>query len=200
MNDELFSTEQFENMLRNFDPDQPESLNDLIQYSKNRLRLLAHRLFANESQLSRWEQTDDVVQNAMMDLCNTLRREKPTTKNSFFALAFTIIRHKILDMARSLRRENADALYHHHTTGAAIDSDVPRLWEGETPATADRSILLQEAVESLPDREKTVIELCYFGEMTSEIAAETLGVSVRTLREIKRSARLKIRNYMNDLK
>lgn len=190
--DHLFSTEQFEKMLKDFDPNRPESFELLLQYSSDRLRTLAHRLFFGENFLHRWAETDDILQNAVMDLCTTLRRETPTTKTGFFALASGIIRHRILDMARALRSQNADALYHHHTTAPTLDSDAPRLWEGMTDSPADTTLRLQEAIDALPDREKKVIELCYFGGIDTKTAAETLGISERRLREIRRSAQLQI--------
>ena len=52
------------------------------------------------SKVKRWEQTDDVLQNAMLRLHRSLVEVKPESPRQFYGLAATQIRRELIDLAR----------------------------------------------------------------------------------------------------
>lgn len=77
----------------------------------------------------------------------------------------------------SLQSEIGDGLTIEQTVGD----------DGMEERTLER-IALREAVASLPDRERQVIELRYFRSMTQERAARVLGVSQVQVSRLERKA------------
>ena len=61
----------------NFGPGTRRRATEVIGRSCERLRQLAHRMLKNYPRLRRWEQTDDVLQNAMIRLHRSLAEVKP---------------------------------------------------------------------------------------------------------------------------
>lgn len=193
-----FSTSAFDDLLKNFDPQRAEAFDELFRYCSLRLEMLAHQLFAGESLLHRWAETDDVLQAALLDLYNALKKGGPTTKNGFFALASTVIRHKILDMARQYRSRGGDALFHHHTTVSDLSQLPTPDGRGTAISSPEENVRLQEAIDHLSGREKELVELLFFGGVDSQTAAEILGVADRTFRQLKRDAMLHVRDFLRN--
>ena len=52
------------------------------------------------SRVHRWEQTDDVMQNAALRLYRTLADVQPATVQDFFRLAALNVRRELLDLAK----------------------------------------------------------------------------------------------------
>ena len=58
--------------------------------------------------------------------------------------------------------------------------------------------MLQKALDKLPRECRKVFELCYFQEMDNETAAQTLGVSVETVKAQKRRGKQILREKLKD--
>src|SRR5690349_20381623 len=107
-----------------------------------------------------------------MDAQDGLAFEHPA---QFFSYAAQAMRHLLLDLARSHRSQRAGGLRQHVTLTANNETLVLE--------SADQVIALDRALESLAEvdaRAARVIELRYFAGLTSERAAEALGISKRT--------------------
>jgi RNA polymerase sigma-70 factor (ECF subfamily) len=63
--------------------------------------------------LKRWEQTDDVLQNATPRLCRALRETTPPTVRDFFRLAALHVRRELIDLARHHYGPQGPAARHH---------------------------------------------------------------------------------------
>ena len=66
----------------------------LFRHCCERLERLARRMLADFPAVRRWEQTDDVFQNAAMRLTRSLQDVKPESVRHFYALAATQIRRQ----------------------------------------------------------------------------------------------------------
>jgi RNA polymerase sigma-70 factor (ECF subfamily) len=60
---------------------------DLVKFARERLSRLARKMLRSYPSVQRWEQTDDVLQNASMRLCRSLEAVKPESVRSFISLA-----------------------------------------------------------------------------------------------------------------
>jgi RNA polymerase sigma factor (sigma-70 family) len=73
---------------------------DLLRYTQNRLTRLARKMLKGYPVVHRWEETDDVLQDACLRLLKALEVVKPTDCRGFFNLAATQIRRELIDLAR----------------------------------------------------------------------------------------------------
>ena len=74
--------------------------------------------------------------------------------------------------------------------------DLPVPSSDFDPNVAER---IKDAVESLPQIERDVIECLVWGQMTKVEVAETLGVSRQTVHDVYRRAALKLAKALRDL-
>src|SRR3954452_7824325 len=77
---------------------------DLIRYSCARLERLTHTMLRDYARLRRWEETGDVLQNAMIRLNRALGEVAPANVRDFFRLAALEIRRELIDLARHYYR------------------------------------------------------------------------------------------------
>jgi len=74
--------------------------NELLAHASGRLTRLTRKMLRDFPGVHRWEETDDVLQNAVMRLCRALDEVQPPTVADLFRLATAQIRRELLDLAR----------------------------------------------------------------------------------------------------
>lgn len=172
----------------------PAARDELIAASRDRLARLARKMLKGYPGVHRWEQTDDVLQNASVRLCRALEEAVPATPADFFRLAALQVRRELIDLARHYYGPQG-AGAHHASAGAlpARDGDAPG---GPEPAEAtnDPARLLAWAefhrqAEALPDEDRSAFDLIWYQGLSQAEAAEVLGVSERTVKRRWQSAR-----------
>ncbi|MDO5565270.1 MAG: sigma-70 family RNA polymerase sigma factor [Planctomycetia bacterium] len=122
----------------------------------------------------------------------------PTNKKEFFALAATMVRREILDLARKYKSQKSDSAHHHTSMAGENTTNTQRPWEGKSEPSQDQWLMFHEAVEQLNSDEKTLFELRFYQGMDLEQAAETLGISERTARRRWRNARIAMERYLRE--
>ena len=73
---------------------------ELIALASERMRFIAHRMLRGFPQVRRWEETDDVVQNAALRLHRALATVVPSDETHLISLAALQVRRELLDLAR----------------------------------------------------------------------------------------------------
>ena len=68
MNEQKGFTTRLEGLLDRWAGGDESAIEDLIVHSQERLRRMASRWLANENVVSRWNQTDDLLQNTLVRL------------------------------------------------------------------------------------------------------------------------------------
>jgi RNA polymerase sigma-70 factor (ECF subfamily) len=163
----------------------PAARAEVISRSCERLRQLAHRMLKNYPRLRRWEQTDDVLQNAMLRLHRSLAEVKPESVAQFLGFAAAQVRRTLLDLLRHhFGPEGAAA--HHHTDGKGAANDLPSAAERCEVVSAEPEDLeawtrFHETVDALPDEQRQVFNLLWYEALSQPQAASVLGVSQRTV-------------------
>jgi RNA polymerase sigma-70 factor (ECF subfamily) len=166
---------------------------DLIQHAYDRLLLLTRKMLHNYPRVRRWEETDDVMQNAVLRLHRTLAEVHPQTVADFFRLAALNIRRELLDLAKH---------YYGPLGLGANQQSHPQASDGDTPPISDSPIKLtawtefHRQVELLPTEEREVFGLLWYHGLSQAEAAEILGVSERTIKRWWQSARLKLHDAL----
>ncbi len=102
---------------------------------------------------------------------------------------FTIARNRRIDIARRDRRPEPEDL-------DWFGEDEPD--QADVYAAAEESRLLTRALADLPEKQRTLIQRAYYGDLThSEIAAET-GLPLGTIKSRIRLALDKLRTKLNE--
>lgn len=170
---------------------------ELLNCACERLRRLAHKVLKGYPNVHRWEQTDDVLQNAAIRLQRTLQQMPVATSRDFFRLAALSIRRELLDLAKHYYGPQGQGAHHASQAGDPGQS-------GSAPTPADPGDVsnepariaawseFHEQIESLAEEERKVFDLLWYQGLTQAEAAELLNVSERTVKRRWLSARMKL--------
>jgi len=169
----------------------------LLNHACDRLLRLTRKMFHGYPNLRRWEQTDDVFQNAMLRLHRALAEVRVESVRHFFNLAAVQVRRELLDLAKHhFGPEGGGAK--HHTDGQPADEEGGSLHDSAAePDDLSGWSEFHAHVEKLPADELEVVNLLYYEGLTQEEASKLLGISHRTLKRRWQSAKLKLHEELN---
>jgi RNA polymerase sigma-70 factor (ECF subfamily) len=156
--------------------DHPETPGRLLAMAESRLRLLARARLRGFPHLGRWVQTDDVLQNVMFRLSQSLTRIKPESVRQFFGLAALQIKRSLLDLQKSIYGPNGIGTRHH--TDGHDQSPIQRADQAVSPL--EELVRFNELTESLEPHLKELVDLIFIHGLTQEEASKIIGVSHRT--------------------
>jgi RNA polymerase sigma-70 factor (ECF subfamily) len=152
---------------------------ELLRRAGHRLEILAQRMLAKYPGVARWEQPEDVLQNAYRRLWVALRTVTPRSTRSFVNFVAHLIQRELIDLAR--RYQGPEGIGANHESDAQ-EGPTSRLTAAPAAqADLDFWTACHQAVARLPEelREVTALTL-YAGLPRSEIAG-CLGVSEKTV-------------------
>jgi len=163
----------------------------LARFATARLEPLARKMLRGFPNVNRWEQTDDVLQNAIMRLLHTLDTVRPDSTRHFFHLAAVHIRRELIDLARHHNKRRNQKGSDEEESGA----DPLGLFPDQADGTAelDRWCSFHQSVEELPVEEREVVGLIFYHGWTQAQVAELFGISDRTVRRRWEDAIQKLR-------
>ena len=202
MSDELGYTTRLQGLLDRWSAGDESAMDEIIVHSQDRLRRMASRMLAAKPHVGRWNQTDDVLQNALVRLHRSLKAVKPDSKRAFTGLAAIQIRRELIDMARSLYGPEGHGRHHKSDPGEADSGgNASPLYDGVDPATDVvgqlEMVEFHERVSRLGDEEREVFELIFYQGMTQAEVANLLDVSERTIKRRWRQARLSLKRALS---
>lgn len=117
------------------------------------------------------ELAEEVVQDVFMNIWRKASDWQPKAQLSTFL--FQMTRNRCIDETRKASFKKYDEISHE-----LPDSSVS---VSERFEKADRERLVKQAVFSLPERQKTVLILCYYEDMSQKEAASVMKISVSAL-------------------
>ncbi|WP_010585756.1 RNA polymerase sigma factor [Schlesneria paludicola] len=180
-----------------------EVRSEIIRHSCDRLEKLTRTMLRNYPRLRRWEQTGDVLQNALLRLHQALVTIRPSGAQQFFGLAAMQIRRELIDMTRHhFGPEGAAAK--HQTDSVQLMSGGDSILDGHPDVQSEPSSLeewtaFHEAVQRLPDPEREVFDLYWYEGFDQKTIARLLNVTDRTVKNRWRSAKLAIRDGLMEI-
>ncbi|WP_165234916.1 RNA polymerase sigma factor [Aquisphaera insulae] len=163
----------------------------LIACAVERLGSLTRRMLRDYPSVRRWEQTDDVFQNAAMRLYRALGSVLPPTARDFYRLAAAQIRRELIDLAR--RHQGPEGLGRRHESWAqAGESAAPPDLAAEStdPSGLASWTEFHGQVDALESDQREVFDLLFYQGLSQDEAAALLGVSDRTIKRRWQEARL----------
>lgn len=188
---------QLQNLIQLAQQGDASAKDALLDHACDRLLRLTRKMFHSYPALRRWEQTDDVFQNAMLRLHRAWADVKLESVRHFFNLAAVQIRRELLDLARHHFGPEGEAAKH-HTDGQPPDEPGGALHaQAQEPVDLESWSEFHAQVEALPEQEREVVNLLWYQGFTQEEAASVLGISSRTLKRRWHSARLKLYEAMS---
>jgi RNA polymerase sigma factor (sigma-70 family) len=169
----------------------------LLDHACDRLLRLTRKMFHGYPNLRRWEQTDDIFQNAMVRLHRALAEVRIESVRHFFNLAAVQIRRELLDLAKHhFGPEGAGS--NHHTDGIPPDDDGGSLHDrANKPIDVSSWNEFHEHIEKLPDTDQEIVNLLFYEGLTQEEAARVLGISLRTLKRRWQDAKIRLHEVLN---
>ena len=176
----------------------PRARELLIGHASNRVLVLTRRMFRGRPGLQRWEQTDDVFQNAMLRLHRALETTEVETVRHFFNLATIQIRRELIDLGRKHFGPHGIGR-NHHTDHQPPDQAGGTLHALESePSDLAEWTEFHERAQRMPDEEREVFDLLYYEGLSQDEAAAVLGVSVRTIRRRWNDAKFRLHGGLSD--
>jgi RNA polymerase sigma factor (sigma-70 family) len=168
----------------------------LLECACERLTRLARKMLRGFPHVHRWEETDDVVQNALVRLRRAVETDPPESVRSFVNLAAVQIRRELIDLARHYYGPNGTAAHQESQLvmnglrespieqAAAPDTDDPAHFEAWTR--------FHRGVELLNEEDREVFGLLWYQGLTQCEAAEVLGMSEKTVNRRWVAARMRL--------
>jgi RNA polymerase sigma-70 factor (ECF subfamily) len=174
---------------------------DLIRYAHARLERLAQTMLRDYARLRRWEETGDVLQNALIRLTRALGEVAPANVRDFFRLAALEIRRELIDLARHYYRPGGPGDRHSSAFGGGGTDGSPPAYEQEEityePGRLAAWTELHKQAEALPEEEREAFELLWYQGLSQPEAARLLGIPERTLRRRWQAARLRLHQALH---
>ena len=181
---------------------------ELIECSCDRFERLTRKMLRSWERVHRWEQTCDVMQNALMRLYRSLAETHPEKAIDFFRLAALNIRRELQDLAKHYYGPRGEGT-NHATVGihASDDSDSNAIGVGleadmkvgEDPAMLAAWAEFHAQVALLPDEERELFDLLWYQDLSQSEAASLLSVSERTVKRRWASARLHLHKVLANI-
>ena len=185
--------------------DEAGAFDELVEYATRRLRSLARKMLARYPHVRRWEETDDVMQAALIRLHRSLKEVRPDSKRAFFGLAATQMRRTLIDLARHYygtyglgKNYNSVAGRPDESMGSPLENAASK--NRSKPDDLERWTAFHEAIDSLPEEEREVMNLVWYGGMLQKEVATTLEVSERTVIRRMNKARLLLNELLENRK
>jgi RNA polymerase sigma factor (sigma-70 family) len=176
------------------------ALNELIERATNRLRRLTHKMLGGDfERLRRWEDTDDVFQNAVLRLCRALRESQPETRGQFFQLAALQIRRELHDLARHYFGPQGSGANRVSGIGLAEGTEPAAEGSCHDPANLVQWTEFHDHMQKLPVDERVVADLLWYHGMPQEEVAALLEINVRTVQRRWQRIRVKLHAVLRGL-
>jgi RNA polymerase sigma-70 factor (ECF subfamily) len=155
--------------------------------------------------LRRWEETDDVLQTAMMRMIRALDEVRPESVRDFLRLASLQIRRQLLDFTRYYYGAEGPGRHHHSVPPGSMNdhrrpaSNAPdasdSTWE---PQQVAQWTLLHESVERLGSELVEIFDLVWYQGLPLVEAARLLGISERTAQRRWQLVRIELSEQLDN--
>lgn len=176
----------------------------ILELCDIRLHELSHRLLGKFAKVRRWNDTDDVAQNAALRLYRALADTVPESARGLMGLMATQIQRELLDLARKHSGPMSYAANHGTNVRRNSRGDVLLVAEAQDAYESDDEIPLERweqfhaAVDALPEEQREVFKLVWYLGLDHQTAADATGLSVRTLARRWQEAREAVRRALED--
>lgn len=156
------------------------------------LRGTCRNLLAEFPDVKRWDQTDDIFQQAAVRLYRALRDTKPESRRHLENLAAMQVRRTLIDLGRKYAVSvamNRERWTPHSATSKDQFFSSCRASREFDPVDLMDWVELHERVDDLPDNERAVFQLIWYRGLSKSEVAQLLDLDIRTVQRRWRVAR-----------
>lgn len=175
---------------------------EIIALCGDRLRTLAHRMLSRFPNVRRWDDTDDVFQNAALRLHRALAQLPIDSPRELMALAATQIHRELLDLARHHAGPSSYAANHGtnvvprgNAPGQSLVHHVDRIAAADEHL--DRWSAFHEAIARLPAEQREIFHLVWHLGADQKTVARLLDCSERTVKSRWREIRAAVKTALD---
>jgi RNA polymerase sigma-70 factor (ECF subfamily) len=193
--EDSFNTEMIQGWVQRIQAGDREARNELLRRTSNRLERLARKMLRRFPGVRDWEQTGDVLQNAMLRLVRALETLSVTSTREFFGLAATQMRRELIDLARRYYGPHGEGF---NRAPAQPDEVIDRPARTESAEELERWCRFHQEVDKLPVLEREVVSLIFYHGWTRVEVAEMFQINERTVRRRWESALAKLHDILKE--
>lgn len=179
-------------------PGDDDALNAVLGACRERISFLASKLLATAPQVGRWEQTDDLVQNASLRLLVALQATAIESERHLLNLAAKKIREEFIDKFRHYSGPRAAVRWHETNSLRGPDGElVDRAGQASasdltSAAEREQWQRFHAAVDSLQPDARDVFRMAWYLGADQKTIAQSLGCSVSTVGRLWKDARAQV--------
>ena len=149
------------------------------------------------SRVKRFEETDDVLNSAMVRLNRALKTNTPESPRHYFRLAALQIRRELKDLVKRYfgpqgQGKNLAEFPVEHGGSETGNPGIEPANQTHDPGNLAEWADLHDQVELLPDEDREVFELIWYHQIPQAEIGELLGISRRTVIRRWQSACVKL--------
>ncbi|KOY52941.1 RNA polymerase sigma factor [Polaribacter dokdonensis] len=134
------------------------------------------------------DDADDVLQNTFIKIYKNIDRFNSDSK--LYSWMYRIATNESITFINKRAKErNVDITEYHQSVASTLQSDV--LFDGD-----EIQLILQQAIATLPEKQRLVFNMKYFDEMKYDEISQILETSVGALKSSYFHAVKKIENYI----
>lgn len=171
------------------------AFDQLAIQSTARLKTLTRAMLRNYPRVQRWEDTDDVFQSVLIRLHRSISEVRPDTTRAYFGLAVTQIRRSLIDLSRHYYGAHGHGK-HYRTDGNGKAHDdsggILQRQANRRPENLAGWAEFHSAIDELPESEREVFGLIWYGGLKRKDVAKLLGVAEKTVLRRFNRARIQL--------
>ena len=152
---------------------------------------MVRRQFWQQQDLRRLEETDDILQKALIRLNKAMETIQPDTVAEFFGLASQQIRWVLLDLGQEMGKLRENESIEFRMFSDSFLFDLPKA-DSTSPGSLLEWEHFHKTIQGLPEIEKSLFDLLYYQGLSQEEASEILNIPMRSLKRYWRNAKVKL--------
>ena len=177
-----FENETDESLLAHVQHGSQQAFATLVNRHVKKFHAAAYRMCSDA------QESEDIVQEAFLKLWNKPQMWDPSRGAKFATWFYRIVTNLSIDR---MRRKKSVAV------GEVIEAFVDtRDSQEESLYKQQRQAALEGAIQSLPERQKAALNLCFYEGLSNREAAEILNVSVKALESLLVRARAALKEEL----
>lgn len=159
---------------------------ELFIRSLERLRTMARQMFYEFPKLLTLEQTDDILNKAVLRLHRSLDEVKPSNARDFFGLASVQMRRVLADLAR-----------YYSVRSVKYQLNTPPKSHLPGPLDLQEWSEFHEAIDRMSAYDQELFDFLFYQGLSIVESAELLGEHPKTLRRHWREARVRLSQLLD---